>query len=441
MSPSTATAVFGSIILALFLFDRDRKSRVSLALWIPVAWLSISASRMVSQWLGVAPADSPEQYLEGSPLDAQIFAGLLVAGLVVLFARGARARTFLSKNKPVLVFLLYCAASILWSDFPFVAFKRWTKAVGDLIMILVVLTDPDPIAALKRLLARCGFVLIPLSLLLIRYYPELGRAYNPWDGTPYNIGVATGKNGLGYVCLLFGLGSLWRILLLFRGAQSPRKSGTLIAHGVVLLMALWLFWMADSVTSLACFLLGSGLIAVKNLPWLARKPTAVQLFVAGVLFLSLVGLFLDVGTDLVEAMGRDATLSGRTILWEELLRTNTDPWFGTGFESFWLGERAKWFWTKYWWHPNQAHNGYLEVFLSLGWVGVALLGLVMVWGFRNVVGAVRQDSGTGRLRLAYFAVAVIYNLTEAAFKGMHLVWIMFLLATTIVPEPPRWEDE
>jgi len=440
MSPSTATAVFGSIILALFLFDRDRKSRVSLALWIPVAWLSISASRMVSQWLGVAPADSPEQYLEGSPLDAQIFAGLLVAGLVVLFARGARARTFLSKNKPVLVFLLYCAASILWSDFPFVAFKRWTKAVGDLIMILVVLTDPDPIAALKRLLARCGFVLIPLSLLLIRYYPELGRAYNPWDGTPYNIGVATGKNGLGYVCLLFGLGSLWRILLLFRGAQSPRKSGTLIAHGVVLLMALWLFWMADSATSLVCFLVGGGLIAVTTSSGLVRKPAAVNLLVGALLFVAVYGLFLNPGGGLVEAIGRDATLTGRTELWSYLVPMIVNPLFGTGFESFWLGERLEKLYRLYWFHPTQSHNGYFEVFLNLGWTGLFLLGLVMVWGYRDIVGGLRRDPQTNGLRLAYFVVAAIYNLTEHAFRELHPVWIAFLLAVTAVPEAPHRTD-
>ena len=442
MPQSVATVVYGLVILALFLLDRDRESRVSSALWIPVAWVLLAGSRMFSDWLDPARGmQSPDQYLEGSPLDRLMLAGLLAAGLMVLLTRGRRTGMFLRANGPILLFFLYGALSVFWSDYPDVAFKRWTKALGNVVMVLVVLTDPDPSAAVKRLLARTGFLLIPLSVLLVKYYPELGRGYSPWIWTPYYTGVAEGKNGLGLVCLVFGLGSLWRFLEVFRSGERPRMAGPLIAHGAILAMALWLFWMADSVTSLACFLLGGGLIAVKNLPWLARKPTAVQLFVAGVLFLSLVGLFLDVGTDLVEAMGRDATLSGRTILWEELLRTNTDPWFGTGFESFWLGERAKWFWTKYWWHPNQAHNGYLEVFLSLGWVGVALLGLVMVWGFRNVVGAVRQDSGTGRLRLAYFAVAVIYNLTEAAFKGMHLVWIMFLLAATIVPEPPRWEDE
>jgi len=117
-----------------------------------------------------------------------------------------------------------------------------------------------------------------------------------------------------------------------------------------------------------------------------------------------------------------------------------DPLFGAGFESFWLGERLEKFWRIYWWHPNQAHNGYLEVFLNLGWTGVALLGFVMVWGYRNVIGTLRRDPEAGGLRLAYFVVAAVYNLTEAAFKGFHLVWIVCLLAITVVPEPSSRED-
>ncbi len=172
MSPEIATVVYGFVIVALFLLDRDRKSRVSSALWIPVAWVSIGASRMVSQWFGVAPAmESPDQYLEGSPLDRLILTGLLAAGLMVLVARGQRAGMFLRANGPILLFFLYGAVSVLWSDYPDVAFKRWTKAVGDIVMVLVVLTDPDPSAAVKRLLARTGFLLIPLSVLFVKYYP------------------------------------------------------------------------------------------------------------------------------------------------------------------------------------------------------------------------------------------------------------------------------
>jgi O-antigen ligase len=198
--------------------------------------------------------------------------------------------------------------------------------------------------------------------------------------------------------------------------------------------------MADSVTSFGCFLIGGGLIAVTSLPGLARKPTAVHLLVVGIISLCLFALFLDADAGLVQAIGRDATLTGRTLLWNELLRMNTSPWLGVGFESFWLGERAAYFWETYWWRPNQAHNGYLEVFLDLGWIGVALLSFMMAWGYRNVVGSLRRDPELGRLRLAYFVVAVLYNLTEAAFKVMHPVWIVFLLAITVVPKPPRRED-
>ena len=78
------------------------------------------------------------------------------------------------QNTPILLFFAYCAVSTLWSDYTDVSFKRWIKAVGDLVMALIVLTDANPFAALKRLMAQVGFVLIPASILLIKYYPGLG---------------------------------------------------------------------------------------------------------------------------------------------------------------------------------------------------------------------------------------------------------------------------
>ena len=44
---------------------------------------------------------------------------------------------------------------------------------------------------------------------------------------------------------------------------------------------------------------------------------------------------------LSEALGRGSDLSGRTELWATLLEFHTNPIFGTGFESFWLGDRLK----------------------------------------------------------------------------------------------------
>src|SRR5271167_3765684 len=118
MSSSTAASLCAFLVLTLFLLERDSTSRVSSALWIPVVWLSICASRWVSQWLGGVAGDTPEHALEGNPLDALIFSGLLAAGLMVLVARRRRVRVFLRANVPLLIFLAYCGVSVLWSDYP-----------------------------------------------------------------------------------------------------------------------------------------------------------------------------------------------------------------------------------------------------------------------------------------------------------------------------------
>src|SRR5262245_12206928 len=145
MSPALATVVYIGAIAALFFATRDKASRTSWALWIPTAWLAIGASRSISEWLGASMAmQSPDEYLDGSFLDALVFAGLELAAVNVLAGRRGRCRDILRSNGPLLVFFAYCLISVVWSDYPFVAFKRWTKAVGNLLMVLVIVTDPDP---------------------------------------------------------------------------------------------------------------------------------------------------------------------------------------------------------------------------------------------------------------------------------------------------------
>lgn len=440
MSSNIATVVYGLFILTLFLLEHDRNSKVSSALWLPVVWLFLGASRSVASWLGGVPSgDEITPYAEGNFLDAIIFAGLLAAGLGVLLARRRRARTFLRANGPLLVLLFYCAASVLWSDYPLISFKRWIKALGDLVMVLVVLTDPEPTGAVKRLLARSGFVLLPLSILLIKYYPNLGRAFSIWTGEAMNTGVASHKNGLGYICLIFGLGSFWYLLEALRGGNRHHAAGPLIAHGAILAMALWLFSIADSATSFGCFLMGSGLMVAMRLRMVAGTPAILHLLVGLLLFIVFYGLILNPGAGLIETAGRDTTLTGRTKMWNDLYQMSVDPWFGVGYESFWFGPRLQVIWRDNM-HVHQAHNGYLEVFLNLGWAGVALLGLVMAWGYRNVNRALRWDPEAGRIRLVFFVVAAVYNLTEHAFGALHPVGIVFLLAVIAIPKDPSRES-
>src|SRR5215472_882763 len=441
MAPTIATVFFALGISGLFVLDRDPTSRTSKALWIPVIWVFLIGSRPVSMWLqtSIPVQSSADQYAEGSPVDALVWGIMLAAGMVVLANRAPRVRAILRANGPLLLYLAYCALSTLWSEYPLVALKRWSKAVGDLVMVLIVLSDPDWSSALKRLLTRTGFLLVPLSILFIKYYPALGRVYYDWSFTPQQIGVAVAKNQLGMVCLVIGLASVWRFLIAYRGRRGAYRTRRLIAHGANLAMVLWLLRTADSATSKSCFILIGALMVVTSLSRLGRKPGIVQLMAAAIVCGALVTLFFNPIGGLIESVGRDATLTGRTAIWGVVLKVAGSPIVGTGYESFWLGERLQRIWDMNA-KINESHNGYLEVFLNLGWVGVILLTVMLVTGYRNVVAAFRRDPNAGILRLAYFVTVLVYNLTEAAFKELNPIWFFFLLAISVVPERKRFEQ-
>jgi O-antigen ligase len=142
--------------------------------------------------------------------------------------------------------------------------------------------------------------------------------------------------------------------------------------------------------------------------------------------------FQDSGA-LITGLGRDATMSGRSVGWPIILSFTTNRLVGAGYESFWLGPRLHNLWKALGAQINEAHNGFIEVFLTVGWIGVALLGVLIATGYRNVIGAYRRDPDFGSLRIAFFLATIVTGFTEAVFKMMGPLWIVFLLAIAAVP--------
>jgi len=425
----TATVVCIAIIVGLFFLDRDVGRVPSRALWIPTAWLLINSSRAVSAWIhGESAVSLAQKYSEGSPLDAAIYGILILVGVAVLNLRSRQVKGFLHENVPLLLFISYCALSVIWSDYSFVAFKRWSKSIGDVVMVMVILTDSNPLVATKRVFARVAFVLLPLSVLFIEWYPDLGTAYSPENGVTMYFGVTTFKNLLGMVSMVFGLASLWSCLGAIEDRRMTHRTRHLLAHAATVGLAIWLIVRADSMTSLSCVLLASAVMVLVSRRWIYRRPVSVHFTLGAAIGLPLFALSVNSLGLLIHSLGRDTTLTGRTTIWKAVLSLHTNPLVGTGFESFWLGGRLEAVWNMSVKGIQEAHNGFIELYLNLGWLGLILLGGLIISGYRNATAALRQNLSDGRLRLAFFTAAMIFNLTEAGFRMLTPIWFAFLLA-------------
>jgi exopolysaccharide production protein ExoQ len=433
MNPSLAALICAAGIIGLLYLDRERNVRVAKALWLPVAYLWILGSRPVSEWLGVPPPTGSNVQLDGSPLDRIVYEVLLAAALIVLIRRRKRTIPILTANWLLLIYFSYCLISVSWAYFPDVAFKRWIKATSDLAMVLVVLTDRQPVEAIRRLVSRLGLIVLPTSVLLIKYYSNLGRVYTI-DGDQTNTGVTTNKNSLGLIVLMISLGILWNTLSLLRRKEQSNWSRHLVVQVTLLAFGLALLNMAGSATCIACFVLGGGLMVLTNLRSIRNRPARVHALCATIVLAGAV-TFLSGGDALiVRALGRKLDFTGRTDIWAAVIPAVPNPIVGAGFESFWIGpdvaKMQRSLATLGWWHPeglNEAHNGYIEMYLNLGWIGVCLITLILISGYRRSGRAFQRSPELGSLALAAIATAAIYNLTEAGFRELTPSWIFLLL--------------
>ena len=89
---------------------------------------------------------------------------------------------------------------------------------------------------------------------------------------------------------------------------------------------------------------------------------------------------------MLQLLHRDEGLTGRLNLWNAvLLAISKRLWLGYGFNAFWQGMKGEsgYVLTAVGWAPKYAHNGFLDLVLDLGLLGL----LVFAIGYLSVLAA------------------------------------------------------
>ena len=176
-----------------------------------------------------------------------------------------------------------------------------------------------------------------------------------------------------------------------------------------------------------------------------RGPVAAVLVTFGaVVAIGAVASLILVDADAVLGLlGKDATLTGRTKIWAVVLdQIHTRPWTGFGYGAVWTDDSGwgplAWIVKQAGFRPHHAHNGWLEVWLGLGYVGLAVWGALFVQTLALASLAVYRSAGA-YLALPILTVYSLLTLTESVvFVYNDFDWLIFtMLAVRLALPAPE----
>ncbi len=451
-------ALFLGVALAAFAILRAARTEGGFPaslLW-PSLWYMVCSSRPFGTWMLIWDIKLPlisDLGGEGSPMDQFFYLSLILLGWRVLARRSfSWGRLFRENRWPALLFFLM-AASIAWSDYSFISFKRFIKVIGSLTMVLVILTEERPYEAMRTVLRSCLYIHLPLSLVCIKYFRAIGIEYTYIGSEHFWQGIATSKNTMGQVAMLGVLYFSWDLLTQWR------HRGWRHLNSGYLLLSVYLLKGSNhgvSKTSILVALLAVTILLVLTLqrarPALLRGFTTLTLvgglsIVVLIVTHSIVAFEDDslLGTA-VKLFGRDITLTDRLYIWQDMYRAASgNPLLGVGYGGFWIGRIANIPWNTHTWVLGQGHSGYVDTYLQLGLAGWCALSGVILSTHRRLVNAMAEDFDFSAWRLTLFIVVLFVNLTETTLlRGDHHLWFIFTACIWQAPAPqpaPAWEEQ
>ena len=391
----------------------DRPGRVELALAALTLFMfteAYLAKLLAPNAADASAADAASGFLRVLWLP---FYGFILLGLI---AAGRRTLETLARSPLLCLLGALALASTLWSIDPGLTFRRSVALIATTLLGVYLAARYDWLSAL-RLLAGMWGVLLLVTFLATLAFPGFGvmQEVHPgaWAGGWWE------KNTMGghaaRAALLFAF-LAWR--------DDPLRRIWVVAS----VLAVVLVGLSTSATALLGTLLGFGVLAAAAWMRQGKRFALFLVWVAGVVIGGLLIAYLLAPDAVLGLVGKDATFTGRTDIWNELLRSIAQrPLLGFGYMAYWAPDSAPRFWLveALEWNAPSGHNGWLDLAISVGLVGVAVFAVdLCVSVTRGARLALR--SPTGVLALGFFAQFLLFAMSESIILGQNsIIWATY----------------
>lgn len=346
----------------------------------------------------------------------------------VIAALLARRATALVRAWPAVLAVIAMVgvayASKYWSIDPAATVRR-VVAMGITSSFALYLGVAFPGRRLPGVVMDAGLLMAVGSLIFVFALPAYGVHHGVNDGLWR--GLWYEKNQMGIVMVGTALAAA-----AVMAAWPERRRTALVTLGLATVLVL----MTQSKTSLLC--LAAGLSLIGGL-WMARKGGAA-LAVAGVwgsVVAGALGLFIFTHEPaaVLQALGKDPSLTGRTHIWDAVMRqVESRPMTGFGYNAFWGVDSvpADFVRLESGWPVPSAHNGWLDLLVQMGWpITIGIGALVAAVAVLTVARLGRLGVREGGYALAFLAVFLILSLSESVLlRHQSLPWVLFLAIMT-----------
>jgi exopolysaccharide production protein ExoQ len=373
----------------------------------------------------LTPSSQEQTNIKAASADVDTYsvaieAGLYTFGGILALMRWRRVLRAARTVWPLLALAAFACLSTTWSVEPIVTLRRSVALLAATTMAIYV-GERYSIQAFARLLARTFCFMMMLIVLLYLVAPEYVVDYSAYGGAWK--GLSTYKNTFGEH---MAVALVLLVLVRFRRFAWTRY--------VFLLAAASLLLLSRSATAVLCGVLGLATIPLWRL--MHGKQRSFAYLLLTLLLVAGIYCILAFPEPLFQILGRDATLTGRTRLWTMLLPVIANrPILGYGYAAFWTGLKPEvlGIWIEAGRLVPVADNGYFDLCLSLGAVGVCLFLYVFVRAFRSAIEFTSEPALIGVWPVTYLCIFAVDNICESGLltRGTFPFLVFAILTTSL----------